>query len=83
MHSHIPTVLSAVLTGEPYQPKVWIERSGNKMAALGNSSSWVDAFPKFDLIVHGYMYPTSSPPSRPTSCSPCASGWRMRSRRTA
>ena len=21
MHSHIPTVLSAVLTGEPYQPK--------------------------------------------------------------
>ncbi|MCD8316075.1 MAG: molybdopterin-dependent oxidoreductase, partial [Eggerthellaceae bacterium] len=59
MHSHIPTVLSAVLTGEPYQPKVWIERSGNKMVALGNSSSWVDAFPKFDLIVHGYMYPTS------------------------
>ena len=59
MHSHIPTVLSAVLTGEPYQPKVWIERSGNKMAALGNSSSWVDAFPKFDMIVHGYMYPTS------------------------
>ncbi len=59
MHSHIPTVLSAILTGEPYQPKVWIERSGNKMAALGNASSWVDAFPKMDLIVHGYMYPTS------------------------
>ena len=59
MHSHIPTILSAVLTGEPYQPKVWIERSGNKMAALGNAASWVDAFPKFDLIVQGYMYPTS------------------------
>ena len=59
MHSHIPTILSAILTGEPYQPKVWIERSGNKMANLGNASSWVDAFPKFDLIVHGYMYPTS------------------------
>lgn len=59
MHSHIPTVLSAVLTGEPYQPKVWIERSGNKMMALANSSSWVEAIPKFDLIVHGYMYPTS------------------------
>ena len=59
MHSHIPTVLSAILTGEPYQPKVWIERSGNKMAALGNSSSWVEAFPKFDMIVQGYMYPTS------------------------
>ncbi|MBE6465569.1 molybdopterin-dependent oxidoreductase [Denitrobacterium detoxificans] len=59
MHSHIPTILSAVLTGEPYQPKVWIERSGNKMAALANASSWTEAFPKFDLIVHGYMYPTS------------------------
>lgn len=59
MHSHIPTVLSAILTGEPYQPKVWIERSGNKMAALGNASSWIDAFPKMDLIVHCYMYPTS------------------------
>ena len=59
MHSHIPTVLSAILTGEPYQPKVWIERSGNKMAALANASSWVEAFPKFDMIVQGYMYPTS------------------------
>ena len=34
MHSHIPTVLSAVLTGEPYQPKVWIERSGNKLSLI-------------------------------------------------
>ncbi len=59
LHSHIPTVLNAVLTGEPYQPHIWIERSGNKMAMLANSSSWVDAFPKFDLIVHMYMYPTS------------------------
>lgn len=59
MHSHIPTILSAILTGEPYQPKVWIERSGNKMAALGNSASWLDAFPKFDMVVQGYMYPTS------------------------
>jgi anaerobic selenocysteine-containing dehydrogenase len=38
---------------------VWIERSGNKMMALANSASWVDAFPKMDLIVHCYMYPTS------------------------
>lgn len=59
MHSHIPTILNAILTGEPYQPHIWIERSGNKMAMLGNSSSWVDAFPKLDLIVHMYMYPTS------------------------
>lgn len=59
MHSHIPTILNAILTGEPYQPHVWIERSGNKMAMLGNASAWVDAFPKLDLIVHMYMYPTS------------------------
>lgn len=59
MHSHIPTILNAILTGEPYQPHIWIERSGNKMAMLGNAASWVDAFPKLDLIVHMYMYPTS------------------------
>ena len=58
-HSHIPTVLNAVLTGEPYQPHVWLERSGNKMAMLGNSSSWLEAFKKFDFISHAYMYPTS------------------------
>lgn len=58
-HSHNPTVLSAALTGKPHQPKVWLERSGNKMVTLGNSSSWVDAFPRFDLIVQGFMYPTS------------------------
>ncbi|WP_296013138.1 molybdopterin-dependent oxidoreductase [uncultured Adlercreutzia sp.] len=57
--SHIPTVHNAVMTGEPYQPRVWIERSGNKMTNLADSSSWVDAFKKFDLIVHSYMYPTS------------------------
>lgn len=59
MHSHIPTVLNAILTGEPYQPKVWIERSGNKFHNLANSSSWLDAIPKLDLIAHCYMYPTS------------------------
>lgn len=58
-HSHNPTVLSAALTGEPHQPKVWLERSGNKMVTLGNAASWVDAFPHFDLIVQGFMYPTS------------------------
>lgn len=58
-HSHTPTCLSAALTGEPHQPKVWIERSGNKMVALANSSSWLEAIPNFDCIVQGYMYPTS------------------------
>lgn len=58
-HSHIPTTREAILTGEPYQPHVWIERSGNKMATLGDSSSWIEAFKKMDLICHSYMYPTS------------------------
>ena len=58
-HSHIPTVLEAALTGKPYQPTVWIERSGNKMAMFGNSSSWTKAIPKFSFILHSYMYPTS------------------------
>ena len=58
-HSHIPTVLNAILTGEPYQPHVWIERSGNKMAMFGNSSSWLPAIQKLDFIMHSYMYPTS------------------------
>ncbi len=52
-------VLDAILTGKPYKPRVWIERSGNKFAVLGNSSSWLPAIEQMDLIVHMYMYPTS------------------------
>jgi len=52
-------VLDAILTGKPYKPRVWIERSGNKMATLGNSSAWLPAIEQLDLIVHMYMYPTS------------------------
>lgn len=58
-HSHTPTCLSAAITGEPHQPKVWLERSGNKMVALANASSWLEAIPNFDCIVQGFMYPTS------------------------
>lgn len=36
-----------------------IERSSNKFHNLANSASWLDAIPKFDLIAHCYMYPTS------------------------
>ncbi len=58
-HSQIPAVYEAIMTGEPYQPRVWYERSGNKMVTLADSSSWVKAFPKLDFISHCYMYPTS------------------------
>ncbi len=55
-------VLEAILTGKPYKPRVWIERSGNKMASLANISSWLPAIEQMDFIVHMYMYPTSFSP---------------------
>lgn len=57
--AQIPAVLHAIKTGKPYQPHIWIERSGNKFAVLGNASSWEPAMKKLDFIVHMYMYPTS------------------------
>ncbi|MDR3763882.1 MAG: molybdopterin-dependent oxidoreductase [Acidobacteriota bacterium] len=57
--AHPPTVLQAILTGKPYKPRVWIDRSGNKFAVLGNSSAWLPAIDQMDMIVHMYMYPTS------------------------
>ena len=36
-HAHIPTVFKAITTGEPYQPRNWMERSGNKHAMIGNA----------------------------------------------
>lgn len=56
---HSPTVLEAIKTGKPYPVRAWLERSGNKLAMLGNASSWIEAFDKLELIVHMYMYPTS------------------------
>lgn len=57
--AQIPAVLEAIKTGKPYQPHIWIERSGNKFAMLGNASSWEPVMNKLDFIVHMYMYPTS------------------------
>lgn len=56
---HVPTILNAILTGKPYRPRVWVDRSGNKFGVLGNSSSWLPAINQVDMIVHMYMYPTS------------------------
>jgi anaerobic selenocysteine-containing dehydrogenase len=56
---HPTTFLNAILTGKPYQPRVWIERSGNKMGVLANPQAWVPAFKKMDYIVHCFLYPTS------------------------
>ena len=58
-HCHIPSCLKAIETGEPYQPHIWIEGSGNKLAMLANPERWRDAARKMDLVVHTYIYPTS------------------------
>ena len=56
---HPSSILEAILTGEPYQPRVWIDRSGNKLAATADSQKWEQAIHKLDFIVHVYMDPTS------------------------
>ena len=58
--SHIPTVLKAIETGEPYKPKIWIERSGNKLAMIGNAQRFYDAMMTTDLNVHMYMHWTTT-----------------------
>lgn len=56
---HIPSLWDAVLTGVPYKPSIWLDRSGNKHAVLGNASILEKIVPELDLIVHSYMYPTA------------------------
>ncbi len=56
---HPTSILNAILTGEPYQPRVWLDRSGNKLGAVAEAGKWAEAIEKLDFIVHMYMYPTS------------------------
>ncbi|KAA8674723.1 molybdopterin-containing oxidoreductase family protein [Clostridium sp. HV4-5-A1G] len=56
---HPGSVKEAILTGKPYKPRVWIERSGNKFANVAESKSWVPAIKEMEFVVHMYMYPTS------------------------
>ncbi len=56
---HITSIFDAVLTGKPYKPRVWIDRSGNKMAAVADSQKVRKVIDELDFIVHMYMYPTS------------------------
>ena len=58
-HSHIPTVREAIATGEPFKPRVWFDMSGNKLAMLGNATSWYDVFPEVDFIIGQYPMLTS------------------------
>ncbi len=55
----IPGVLEMMKDGDPYQIHMWIDRSGNKHAVLGNSTQLDDVTPNVDYIVHIYLYPTA------------------------
>ena len=54
-----PTVFKAITTGEPYQPRNWMERSGNKHAMIGNAGQLSEIIDKMEMICHLYMYPTA------------------------
>lgn len=56
---HPSSILDAILTGEPYQPRVWLDRSGNKLGVVADSAKWVEAIDKLEFIVHMHMVPTS------------------------
>ncbi len=56
---HPTSIFDAMLTGEPYKPRIWIDRSGNKMGAVADSQKVKRAIDELDFIVHMYMYPTS------------------------
>lgn len=57
--SHIPTVRNAILTGEPYKPRVWFDLSGNKLAVLADAGSWMEVFPEVDFIIGQHPILTS------------------------
>lgn len=57
--AHNPSILDAIKTGKPYKPRVWIERSGNKLVNMANATEWADAMKELDFIVHMFLYPTS------------------------
>ncbi len=52
-------VLRAMKEGKPYQIRVWLERSGNKMVELPEPQDWAAASKNVELIVHTFLYPTS------------------------
>lgn len=52
-------MIDAMLNGEPFQPRIWIEESGNKMVNYPNVKRFEEALSKMDFIVHHFQYPTS------------------------
>jgi len=56
---HPSSILDAILTGKPYQPRVWIDRSSNKLGVIAESKKWAEAAEKLDFIVHMHVCQTS------------------------
>lgn len=56
---HPTSILDAVLTGKPYKPRMWIDRSGNKFGVVADAQKVERVMQELDYIVHVYMYPTS------------------------
>ncbi len=48
---HSPSLLKAIRTGEPYKPRVWFDFSGNKLAMMGNATSWYDIIDEIDFCI--------------------------------
>lgn len=57
--SHIPSLLEAIKTGVPYKPRVWYDMSGNKLAMLGNATTWYEVLPEIDFIIGQHPMLTS------------------------
>ena len=49
----------ACLLYTSYQPRNWMERSGNKHAMIGNAGQLSEIIDKMEMICHLYMYPTA------------------------
>lgn len=57
--AHNPTLCATIKSGEPYQPRIWFEFSGNKLGCTANASDWYDAISHVDFIMCQYPMLTS------------------------
>ncbi len=77
-HSHIPTVREAIATGEPYKPRAVVRHVGQQAGHAGQCEVvGTTCSPRSYYIIGQYPMLTSFHIEEPpTSCSPCASGWK-------
>lgn len=58
-NSHIPSVLDAITSGEPYRPVLWYDGSLNKLSALAEPEKWLEASKNMEFIFGIAPYMTS------------------------